>query len=142
MAVLKEIVNLCMPIRNLKATTDDQTLWEAQLFIEEGVSPTVRLQFDKFDSGIINGNHVYQAMQNLHKELDLRGIKLLCNCFRYDVRPSGMSIDMGGGVQAYKLRPGEQAKDLVNIFDSTDDIASIVTFEEQKEYYLKWLNRT
>jgi hypothetical protein len=123
----------------LKASSDNATLIDAQLYVETGNAPYVKLTYGEFDSGIIHGTFVYQAMQNLHLVLDQKGIKLLCNCFRYDVRPSGMSIDMGGGIRAYKMRMGEAASETVNIFDSTDDINSIVSLEEQKSFFLKWL---
>lgn len=112
----------------------------AKLYFEEGDPSYVRLAFEDFDSGLIEGQSLYSAMQALHKLLDKKKVKLLCNCFLIDVRPSGMSISMGGGRKAYKLVLGKQATDLVDILDPVAEPDLIVTFDQQKEYYDKWIS--
>jgi hypothetical protein len=60
---------------------------------------------------------LYKAMQSLREHLEAKGYQLLCAGARPDVMPSAMSRSMGGGRQAYVLRPGKQATELVDIFD-------------------------
>ena len=60
--------------------------------------------------------------------------------YRYNVRPSGMALSMGHGTLAYLLKVGESATELVNIFDSTNEAEAVVRYEEQKSYYMKWIN--
>jgi hypothetical protein len=50
-----------------------------------------------------------------------------------------MSIDMGGGIMAYEHKIGEHPNVMVNIFDEEKDPSTIVSYEEQKAYYLRWL---
>lgn len=128
-----------MEIKQLNTTLDGQNYLLSNLHITDGDKPAVRLIFVGYDSGNILGSTIYHAMQNLHKELDKKGAKLMCNCFRFNIRPSNMSIDMGGGIMAYKHKIGEQPTEMVNIFDEEKDPSTIVSYEEQKAYYLKWV---
>lgn len=59
--------------------------------------------------------------------------------FDYDVYPSSMSLDMGHGVKAYKMVMGMSTRQVVDIFDPTDDIDAIVTLEEQKKFRNEWI---
>lgn len=113
----------------------------ALLTVLERPNSSLQLVSEGFDSGVIEDEKVYYCLKKLHKKLDVLGIKLLCNGCRRDVRPSRMSIDMGGGTLAYKHVLGRKPteNDLVNIFDPTDDLESIVSVEEQDEYYKQWL---
>jgi len=115
----------------------DGALIPSKLFYDIDDS-SVQLVFEGFDSGIIKSEIIYYAMQNLHSVLDGDEIKLLCNCFRYDIFPSRMALSMGQGVKAYKIILGKQAKELVDIFDSTSEIEAIVTVEEQQRFIRKW----
>lgn len=138
--ITKCIIN-SMEVINLKAVIDNSTYFDAQLFHgSDGNISSVQLHFTGYDSGIIKAKNAYSAMQQLHEKLDENGIKLLCNCYRYDIRPSGMSLSMGGGAQGYKLILGQSAKELVNIFEPTFDIEAIVSVDEQKKFYRKWIN--
>ena len=51
-----------------------------------------------------------------------------------------MSLDMGGGIKAYKLQMGVHGKlaDLVSIFDTGPDV-SPATVSEQEQFYKEWL---
>ena len=88
----------------------------------------VREQFDFFN-----------CMREIRLELEKTRIQLLCNGAAKNVRPSGMSVDMGFGVKANKLELGKHSnmKNLVNIFDY-DPQFEYVSVKVQEEYYKKW----
>jgi len=112
----------------------------AKLIIEETPESFIELQSNIFNSDKIKCERLYQGFQDLHKQLDSLGLKLLCMGYRYDVRPSRMGLSMGHGTLAYVHKLGEPATQLVNIFDSTDEVEAVVSCEEQKSYYMKWIN--
>jgi hypothetical protein len=118
----------------------NQRLNDVVLHVEERPHSYVHLIAGNFDSGKITGDKLYFCMQKLHTILDTEGIKLLCNAFRYDVYPSKMSISMGQGTKAYKMVMGKPATELVNIFDPTEDLEAIVTYEKQVEFVKEWSN--
>src|SRR6185295_2328470 len=109
------------------------------LIVEQSPGPMIELQSDMFNSGKITCEKFYEGFQDLHKRLDAQGLKLLCMGYRYDVRPSGMALSMGHGTRAYIHRLGEPATELVDIFDSTDDEKTVVSYQEQMSYNLKWI---
>jgi hypothetical protein len=80
---------------------------------------------------------LYKAMQTLRQYLEARGYQLLCAGARPDVVPSGMSRGMGGGQQAYVIRPGKQATELVDIFDYAES-ALVGTVQQQRDYVEAW----
>jgi hypothetical protein len=80
---------------------------------------------------------LYNAMQALRQYLEAKGYQLLCAGARPDVVPSGMSRSMGGGRQAYVIRPGKQATELVDIFDYAEP-ALVGTVQQQREYVEAW----
>jgi hypothetical protein len=112
----------------------------AHLIFEETPEPFIELQSNIFNSDKIKCERLYRGFQDLHKRLDSLGLKLLCMGYRYDVRPSRMALSMGHGTLAYIHKLGEPATELVNIFDSTDEVEAVVSCEEQKSYYMKWIN--
>ena len=112
----------------------------ARLIIEETPEPFIELQSNIFNSGKIKCDRLYHGFQNLHKQLDSLGLKLLCRGYRYDVHPSGIALSMGHGTLAYIHKLGEPGTELVNVFDSTDEVEAVVSYEEQKSYYMKWIN--
>lgn len=85
-----------------------------------------------------NGSDSFNSLNLLNKHLEEHGSKLLCNGARIDVYPSGMSRNMGGGVQAYITKLGEHADDLVNIFDYAEP-KLVGTVEAQELFHQKWL---
>jgi hypothetical protein len=84
---------------------------------------------------------LFECLVNLRQELNKINYRPLCNGARFDVYPSGMCRDMGGGLSAYELKLNSKARndDLVYIFDyaSPELIASV---EEQRDYYHACLN--
>jgi hypothetical protein len=114
-------------------------LTDATLIYEKSEHPFVQLQSAAFNSEKFESDVLYYCMRKLHGALDSRNMKLLCNGFRYDVHPSGMSISMGQGIKAYKLVMGQPGTELLNIFDATDRLDLIGTVEDQKKYYEEWM---
>jgi hypothetical protein len=100
-------------------------LWQIQLVnFEENVA-----SFGETD--------LYEAMQALRQYLEAKGCQLLCAGARPDVVPSGMSRSMGGGRQAYIIRLGKQATEVVDIFDySEPDLVG--TVQQQRQYVEAW----
>jgi len=80
---------------------------------------------------------LYDGLQALREYLEARGYQLLCAGARPDVVPSGMSRSMGGGRQAYVIRPGKQPTELVDIFDYAEP-ALVGTVQQQREYVESW----
>jgi hypothetical protein len=111
---------------------------KACLFIDETSQPSIELQSDIFNSGKINCEKLFEGFQDLHKLLDDRRFKLLCMGYRYDVYPSGMALSMGHGTLAYVHILGQPATQLVDLFEPTNELESIVSYEEQISYKRKW----
>ncbi len=82
----------------------------------------------------------FDALADLRRRLEDRGLRPKCFGACRDVYPSPMIRSMGSGEQAYRLKLGCQAKmeDLVPIFDSDPEITP-ASVEEQEEFYNKWL---
>jgi hypothetical protein len=82
----------------------------------------------------------FDALADIRKVLERRGLRPKCFGACRDVYPSPMIRSMGSGEQAYRLKQGCQAKmeDLIPIFGSDPKI-NPVSVEEQEEFYRKWL---
>ncbi len=122
-----------------KAIDNKGNYTKAILSLKEGNRIDLKVNFKDYELNILNSESIYSGMKKLHKKLDEDGIKLLCNCFRYDVRGTGMSVQMSGGVSAYKFTLGEEIPTILNILDSIEDASAIATLDEQEKYFLKWL---
>jgi hypothetical protein len=128
-----------MSTHTLKFYNHKKAMSDATLVVETEPDRFVQLFADGFDSGKINGEKIYPLLQKLHVQLDALDAKLLCNAFRFDVRPSGMALSMGDGLRAYKMELGVQATELVNVLDPTDDLSAIASFDEQNIFFEKWI---
>lgn len=84
---------------------------------------------------------VFDAFGLIRCTLWERQILPLCYGASRNVFPSPMSRSMGGGVKAYRLSLGKQAKmeDLVLIFDGGPDVEAVHP-REQEELYRRWLD--
>ncbi len=82
----------------------------------------------------------FEALVQIRRGLDGEGIKILCYGACKDVRPSGMSRSMCGGVQAYRFALGRKPtrNDLVHIFETGPDVVP-VTVAEQEQYFDMWV---
>jgi hypothetical protein len=82
----------------------------------------------------------FEALCAIRWPLELLGLKLDCYGASRNVFPSPLSRQMGGGLRAYRLRLGIQARtdDLVFIFDTGEDVEP-VSVDEQRSFYKQWL---
>ncbi len=97
----------------------------------------IELDFKLEDLSIkVVDEYPFFALVKIRLELEKSGIKILCNGSRRDVYPSGNSIT---GIMAYELQIGKQAKRLVCIFDTVNNLDQIGTVTEQRIYREKWL---
>lgn len=82
----------------------------------------------------------FEALVLIRLELEAEGIQVLCYGACKDVRPSGMSRSMCGGIKAYRhplgLKPSQ--KETVHILQTGPDVIA-VTVSEQLLYYEEWL---
>ncbi|MCP4098794.1 MAG: hypothetical protein GY880_25795 [Planctomycetaceae bacterium] len=80
----------------------------------------------------------YAALQGIRRKTEGRGWSIHCLGARRNVWPSAMSRQMGGGEKAYQLNMGQQATEIVCIFDadSNPDGSSVA---EQEAYSQNWL---
>ena len=87
-----------------------------------------------------NGDDLFEALCNLRKYLEPKGLRVLCNGSRVDAFPSEMSRQMGGGRRLYILKMGQPAQEdsLVDMFDMACD-GKVGTVAEQEEYFKRWL---
>ena len=83
---------------------------------------------------------LFQALVDVRNKATKYDILILCNGARKDVYPSSMSKSTGGGIIAYKLTKGKQARraDVVNIFDPADKNL-IASPKEQSVFYEEWI---
>jgi hypothetical protein len=87
------------------------------------------------------GHSVFHLLQEIRKELEPKRILINCYGASKNVRPSGMSISMSGGIRAYKLLLGVKPKlpeDLVDVFETGPDV-QLVTVAEQDAFFDEWL---
>ena len=83
----------------------------------------------------------YECLRAFRRVIEPEGFRVLCQGARPNVRPSGMSSQMGGAWKSYIHTLGEPAmmKDLVETFAPVEDIESVGTVEEQDEFIrLHW----
>lgn len=81
----------------------------------------------------------FAALQAIRRQAEGRNWKICCKGSRRNVWPSGMSRQMGGGIKAYVLEMGRQARldSLVDIFDE-DSLDSYSSVAEQEAYAREW----
>jgi hypothetical protein len=98
-----------------------------------------QIQLENFEENAtgFSETDLYKAMQALREYLEARGCQLLCAGARPDVVLSAMFRSMGGGRQAYVVRLGSQATELVDIFDYAKP-ALVGTVQLQREYVEGW----
>ena len=102
---------------------------------------TYNLTFILADSDVTaEAENLFDAMCSIRRQLEIRGLLLVCYGASRNVYPSPLLLSMGDGDKAYKLRLGQTAKisDLVSIFEAGLDVFP-VTVEEQKQFYQNWL---
>lgn len=82
----------------------------------------------------------FEALVRLRAKLESENIWLLCNGAVENVYPSAMARSMGGGLKAYKLALGKQAKteDLVPIFEANLGLPPSTVLNQQA-FYQEWI---
>lgn len=86
------------------------------------------------------GWNYIDSLCKIRRLLEVENILLNCYGASRNVRPSGMSIDMCGGVAAHQFTLGKRTEhqDLVTIWETGPDVDP-ATVDEQEEFYQKWL---
>lgn len=84
------------------------------------------------------GSDYFDSFCKIRRELDVLGWRPRCEGARHDVYPSGMCRDMGRGLKAYILEPGNSKPELVGIFDPITGNQPVAP-DEQKLAYEQWL---
>ncbi|MDF7775761.1 hypothetical protein P1X14_10930 [Sphingomonas sp. AOB5] len=90
------------------------------------------------ETHIVDAPDFFHALQLIRQRvLEPMGLIPFCYGASLKVWPSGMSRDMGLGLTAYKIETGEQASDLVNIFDEGHDVIP-ASVRNQEEFAQSW----
>ncbi len=123
----------------LSARRSDGRIVDCTIEYEVGRRAEFSVRGDQIDIKA-TGEDLFSAMQAARRSLDEMGIFLLCQGARRNVWPSRMARDMGGGMKAYQLRLGEQARrgDLVDILAPAgpEEVATVV---DQEMFHKQWL---
>ena len=123
-----------------KARLSDGSVKELQLHVSVDTQCQLwQIELVNFEenAACFRETDLYKAMQTLRQYLEAKGCQLLSAGARPDVVPSGMSRSMGGGQQAYVIRLGKQATELVDIFDYAEP-ALVGTVQQQRDYVEAW----
>ncbi|WP_282005812.1 hypothetical protein [Propioniciclava sinopodophylli] len=88
-----------------------------------------------------DGTNLWSALRGLRVQLDEVGIRLGLNAARPDVQPSRMSLQMGGGRQAYAVTLGRPAsrEDLIDVLDPAP-LDTVGTVSAQDDHRQRWLD--
>jgi hypothetical protein len=86
----------------------------------------------------VTDTYPFLALTKIRLELAKHHLVLICNGAKLNVYPSGAALQ---SIKAYELEMGKPVtkENLVVIFESTDDVDKIVSVDQQKEFYRKWL---
>ncbi|KQZ65627.1 hypothetical protein ASD67_00495 [Sphingopyxis sp. Root1497] len=114
---------------------------EQALFVEEEVGDNCRLICTVRGEGYrADEQDFFSALQAIRKRvLEPKGLVPFCYGASLKVWPSAMSRDMGGGLKAYKLEMGVQAKQLVGIFEEGPDVIPS-SVAAQEEFAREWFD--
>jgi hypothetical protein len=124
---------------NIKARLPDGALRDFPVKVSEYEPWTI--EFHGLDGSIrcCQATDLFNALQEMRKDLESAGCQLLCAGARPDVTPSGMSRSMGGGRKAYIVHLGSPASrtEMVDIFDYAEP-AVVGTVQQQRDYIRAW----
>jgi hypothetical protein len=100
-------------------------------------SRTIKLIYKDDNNTIENeDDYPFFALIKIRLQLEGQNALILCNGARVDVYPSGSSPI---GPMSCTLKNNRQATELVNIFESMEDVKKAATVTEQKLYRDNWL---
>jgi hypothetical protein len=127
-------------IRNQASATDSTVELEIVEETEDhpGFELYLSLESERLHA---DGEDLFEALLNLRRQLEPRGIQILLNGSARNVWPSPMARSMGGGRLAYKMTLGHQARtvDLVDIFEH-DPAVEHVAIREQEAFLEQWFS--
>lgn len=111
--------------------------WDEGGFSHRVCRITLRYGTEKIEA---SDRDYFEAFCRVREQLEIVGLIPMCYGASRNVFPSGMCRDMGGGLQAYRMKMGSRARreDLVSIFDSGADVDP-VSVARQKEFFDEWL---
>jgi hypothetical protein len=98
---------------------------------------TLRVSGLDSDCKEFTGNDLFEALVALRREVEARGMRLLCAGAHRDVYPSGMSRSMGSARNAYVMKHGQPAVVTVDIFEYADP-DQVSTIEDQRYFRDQW----
>jgi len=124
-------------------------LWNIESAATCGALITVRwdgreacLSLDAPETGLsaeARGRDLFDALQQLRRQLEPQGWYPLCNGARVDCYPSGMARDMGGARSIYALAIGQAGRPaLVGLFEPAPP-EKVATVADQDAFYQRWL---
>jgi len=79
----------------------------------------------------------FEALSQIRRKLEAKGIRLLCWGARKNAWPSHMQRDMGTGITAYELLEDGGHGQQRSVFDYAPP-EMVSTVDEQKEYAAQW----
>ena len=108
-------------------------------FLEDAEKVCIEILLNGKIMKSIDDNY-FDALLNMRKKLEQKGIQIMCNGAVRNVFPSRMQLSMGTGRLAYKLTIGQPAKvvDVVDIFEyeiSLIHILSSYLFQHKESNY-------
>lgn len=96
------------------------------------------ITLDNSDSYEVESSDVFNALLEIRKETEPKGIKFLIQGCRKNCWPSGMSLSMSNGMKVYEMQlaPDIHPK-LVDTFDEALEV-EVGTLQEQKSFQEEW----
>jgi hypothetical protein len=132
----------------VKLQLPDNSILEANLvlhtryrsFLRAGAC-FIELQAEGVGKFSKHSNDYFGALIKVRRELEAKGIRLLCWGARKDVWPSGMQRDMGAGMTAFQLlEDGTNNPDARSIFEFAAP-ETVGTVDEQKANAEAWYRK-
>ncbi len=109
----------------------------------DGPHPRYRIELVlRGDLFTATGPDMFEALLRLRRQLEPYGYAVAVQGARRDVWPSGMARDMGGGMKAHVMRPGQDAT-LSGLVQTLDDapVDLLGTIAEQEKHRDSWHGR-
>jgi len=135
-AEIMEVQHIELLLSDGSVILAEMCIWEADPDNPHQVKLSLRFSGNEITK---RDENFFFAMRSIRLELEREGMLLRCYGASRNVYPSAMSLDMGAGWKAYKLKLGQygKLKDLVSIFDTGSDVEP-VTVAEQENFYRQW----
>jgi len=130
-------------ITNTQVILQGDKIIPAEFHMWETTAELVKLSLRFLDRDVTRIERTFWgALISIREELEKENTLINCYGCSKDVYPSGMSLDMGTGDKAIRLKMGQPTtqKDVVWIFDSGPDVIP-ATIKEQRAFFEAWMNR-